>query len=221
MSSSTKYHIIIIIGNGSASSSVKKKKRKHRSVADQCIEDSPPVNSHEDDLAQETHPPDQNSESQSSSWAERQDKPKRKTKSKKSHVSDEISTLPADNIEVVEETIPKIQKKKRKKKRQNTSDAETNTSQVINMELVERIIPPPRLEPIKADVRPSTMITPPLRSKFPKEQLHTDLLPPSGASSERRRKHRSIDETITEGEYTAVKMLMLYFRLSVRNSMCY
>lgn len=137
------------------------------------------------------------------SYAEnKSDRPKHKSKSKKYRSTDDMASA-TKVIETVDDDVPpqKVQKKKKRKKRTTVSDAETNTSQVMNLELVPRKIPPPRLEPIKADVLQNAISTPPLRSKFVDDEVHGDSLtrPPSGVSAERRRKHRASND-ISHGE---------------------
>lgn len=160
-----------------------------------CIEDDPPVSNSNNNVRDSPVSLRSECEIGTSTPTDKPHKSKHKSKSKRSQVMDEGAIASDGFITSVEENnVPKPQKKKKKKKRQNLTDAETNTTQVINMEPIR---PPPRLEPIKAEVL--AMATPPLRNRLSHQEPFIDSLPPSGGSVERR-KHRTTNTSDIPGE---------------------
>ncbi|XP_067931627.1 uncharacterized protein [Watersipora subatra] len=160
-------------GNSSTSGSVKKRKKK-RAVASVCIDDSPNQAPSEPHLGGSGD--------------------KRVEESSISQAHQPVTDSIAPDIENNADLKVKPQKKKRKKKRQNVLDAETNTSQVFNGEMLERKARPPRLEPLGSEISPYSVATPPLRSKFPKEPSSEDTFSSSSAFVDKRQIVSSQDD---------------------------
>lgn len=203
---------------------MKKRRRKARAVAALSIEtDGSNVNP-TDHSADNMSPPVSFTEEHEGSVSSPTQAHRSKRKSKKVSATDvAVDALnPGDVIESLESDDSKpVPRKKKKKKRKNISDAETNTSQIMNLEMMERRIPPPRLAPINHSVIQNPInckATPPLRSKFPSELVstenHTDLpLPPSGAPTDKKKRRRSGHNT--EGTESSLNFFLTHVLLIV------
>lgn len=133
--------------------------------------------------------------------------PKPRRGRKHSEISKEVWDAPEEAIDNVNCESQPVKRKKKKKRNKNIVDAETNTTQTVSvLELIERQIPPPRLEPLPHSVI-TPISTPPLRSKYPRDIPN---LPPSGGSA-LKKKHRSArieQPTSAEGEFYTYSFVM-------------
>lgn len=119
-----------------------------------------------------------------------------------------------ESLEPFVENKSSKRKKKKKKKNLDVQDSETNTSQLVSIELSEKkILPPPRLAPINPDIIQNSinrMATPPLRSKVPRED--SEELPPSGDSAARRARRKRISDqnAACEGKHAFIHFPLFF-----------